>query len=54
MYPTASGEPAKQRRELTPETVATFQASSRKTFAEGALSVKVKQRIAVAVARVTQ
>lgn len=54
MYPTASGELAKQRRELTPEIEAAFQAFSRKVFAEGALPIKVKQLIAVAVAHVTQ
>jgi AhpD family alkylhydroperoxidase len=42
------------RRELAPETEAAFQAFSQKVFAEGALPVKVKQLIAVAVAHVTQ
>jgi AhpD family alkylhydroperoxidase len=54
MYPTATGELAKKRRELAPETEAAFQAFSQKVFAEGALPVKVKQLIAVAVAHVTQ
>lgn len=54
MYPTATGEFAKKRRELTPETEAAFLAFSQKVFAEGALPVKVKQLIAVAVAHVTQ
>lgn len=48
------GELAKRRRDLAPETEAAFQAFSQKVFAEGALSVKVKQLIAVAVAHVTQ
>ena len=42
------------RRELTPDTEAAFQAFSQKVFAEGALPVKMKQTIAVAVAHVTQ
>lgn len=54
MYPTATGEFSKMRRELTPETQAAFEAFSQKVFAEGALPVKVKQLIAVAVAHVTQ
>ncbi|KQZ99886.1 alkylhydroperoxidase [Mesorhizobium sp. Root157] len=54
MYPTATGELARKRRELAPETEAAFQAFSQKVFAEGALPVKVKQLIAVAVAHVTQ
>ena len=54
MYPTATGELAKKRRDLAPETEAAFQAFSRKVFAEGALPVKTKQLIAVAVAHVTQ
>lgn len=54
LYPTATGELAKMRRELAPETEAAFQAFSQKVFAEGALPVKVKQLIAVAVAHVTQ
>jgi len=54
MYPTSTAEYGKMRRELTPETEAAFQAFSQKVFAEGALPVKVKQLIAVAVAHVTQ
>jgi AhpD family alkylhydroperoxidase len=54
LYPTATGEFAKKRRELAPDTEAAFQAFSQKVFAEGALPVKVKQLIAVAVAHVTQ
>src|SRR5690606_8793947 len=54
MYPTSTGGLAKKRRELTPETEAAFVAFSQKVFAEGALPVKVKQLIAVAVAHVTQ
>lgn len=54
MYPSATREIAQKRRELAPETEAAFQAFSQKVFAEGALPVKVKQLIAVAVAHVTQ
>lgn len=54
MYPTATVEFAKRRRELTPDAEAAFQAFSQTVFAEGALPVKVKQLIAVAVAHVTQ
>lgn len=45
---------AAQRRDLTPEASAAFQAFSGAVFAEGALSAKHKQIIAVAVAHVTQ
>lgn len=54
MYPTSTRDLAKKRRELTPDTEAAFVAFSQKVFAEGALSVKMKQLIAVAVAHVTQ
>ena len=54
MYPSATRETAQQRRDLAPETQAAFDAFSRKVFAEGALSAKIKQVIAVAVAHVTQ
>ena len=54
LYPAYTGELAKKRRELAPETEAAFQAFSQKVFADGALPVKVKQLIAVAVAHVTQ
>jgi AhpD family alkylhydroperoxidase len=54
LYPTSTAELARKRHELAPETEAAFQAFSQKVFAEGALPVKVKQLIAVAVAHVTQ
>ena len=54
LYPAATGDLAKKRRELAPDTEAAFQVFSQKVFAEGALPVKVKQLIAVAVAHVTQ
>ena len=54
MYPSATREAAQKRRELSPATEEAFQAFSQKVFAEGALSIKMKQLIAVAVAHVTQ
>ncbi|MBP7550510.1 MAG: carboxymuconolactone decarboxylase family protein [Gemmatimonadaceae bacterium] len=45
---------AAQRRELTPDATAAFQAFSGKVFAAGALDARTKQIIAVAVAHVTQ
>ena len=54
MYPSPTREFAEKRRELAPETEAAFQAFSQKVFADGALSTKMKQIIAVAVAHVTQ
>ena len=52
--PPATQEVAPARRDLAPETQAAFEAFSRKVFAEGALSAKMKQIVAVAVADVTQ
>lgn len=54
LYPEATRELARKRHELAPATEAAFLAFSRQVFAEGALSSKVKQIIAVAVAHVTQ
>jgi AhpD family alkylhydroperoxidase len=54
MYPKVTPELAKTRSELAPETYAAFHNFSRQVFAEGALSEKTKQLIAVAVAHVTQ
>ena len=45
---------AQKRRELSPSAEAAFQNFSQAVFADGALSAKVKQIIAVAVAHVTQ
>ena len=53
-YPASTHELRHMRRELTPETEAAFQAFSEKVFADGALSAKVKQIVAVAAAHVTQ
>jgi len=54
LYPAATREIAHKRRDLAPQTQAAFDAFSRQVFAEGALSAKMKQVIAVAVAHVTQ
>lgn len=54
MYPSATRQLAQKRRELAPETEAAFQAFGQRVFADGALSPKMKQIIAVAVAHVTQ
>lgn len=45
---------AHERRSLTPSQQAAFEAFSKAVFADGALSSKTKQIIAVAVAHVTQ
>jgi AhpD family alkylhydroperoxidase len=54
LYPPASLELARQRVQLAPEISAAFKAFSARVFADGALSTKTKQLIAVAVAHVTQ
>ncbi|CAG0946301.1 4-carboxymuconolactone decarboxylase [Gammaproteobacteria bacterium] len=54
MYPTATADLASKRRALAPDTEAAFLAFSQQVFAAGALPVKTKQLIAVAVAHVTQ
>ncbi len=54
MYPPATRDIAKQRRELASETQDAFDAFGRQVFAEGALSANMKQIIAVAVAHATQ
>jgi AhpD family alkylhydroperoxidase len=54
MYPVGTRDLARKRRELAPATEAAFVALSRQVFADGALSARVKQIIAVAVAHVTQ
>lgn len=54
VYPHASRELAEQRRTLAPKQAEAFKAFNQSVFAEGALSVKTKQLIAVAVAHVTQ
>jgi AhpD family alkylhydroperoxidase len=54
MYPPTTRELAQQRRELASVQQATFDAFGKAVFADGALSAKMKQIIAVAVAHVTQ
>ena len=54
IYPEVSKELVQQRRELAPDTMAAFRAFNQQAFADGALSAKMKDIIAVAVAHVTQ
>ena len=54
IYPPVTSELAEQRRSLAPKPAESFKAFSQSVFAEGALSAKTKQLIAVAVAHVTQ
>lgn len=54
IYPLATKELAERRKNLAPRTAEAFKAFSQSVFAEGALSAKTKQLIAVAVAHVTQ
>src|SRR3954468_7262755 len=54
MYPPASREIADKRRVLAPGAQAAFDAFGKAVFADGALSAKLKQIVAVAVAHVTQ
>jgi AhpD family alkylhydroperoxidase len=54
MYPSPTRELAQKRRQLAPDAEAAFQVFSQKVFAEGALSAKMKQIVAVAIAHVTQ
>jgi AhpD family alkylhydroperoxidase len=54
LYPDATKELARRRRELAPATHEAWDAFSRQVFADGALPAKTKQLIAVAVAHVTQ
>jgi AhpD family alkylhydroperoxidase len=54
LYPQATRELAEQRSRLAPGPGEAFRAFSHSVFADGALSAKTKQLIAVAVAHVTQ
>ncbi len=54
MYPASSGALHHQRTALAPDAAAAFKAFSDTVFADGALSGKMKELIAVAVAHVTQ
>ena len=54
VYPPASQDLARKRRELAPDIQAAFHAFSAVVFADGALPAKTKQLIAVAAAHITQ
>lgn len=54
LYPKVTPEISRKRKELTPDATKAFYAFSKAVFAEGALDVRTKQIIAVAVAHVTQ
>jgi AhpD family alkylhydroperoxidase len=54
LYQPVTKEIAEQRKCLAPKTMEAFKAFSGQVFADGALSAKTKQLIAVAVAHVTQ
>ena len=54
LYPVASRELAQRRTQLAPEISTAFKAFGAAVFADGALTRKTKQLIAVAAAHVTQ
>ena len=54
IFPQATPELAKARRQLAPDIHEAFTTFSERVFADGALPAKVKQLIAVAAAHVTQ
>lgn len=54
LYPAATRELRHQRHDLAPEIGDAFSAFSKAVFKAGALDVKTKQLLAVAVAHVTQ
>jgi AhpD family alkylhydroperoxidase len=54
IYPATSAEWGDQRRKLAPKPAEAFKAFSRSVYAEGVISAKTKQLIAVAAAHVTQ
>ena len=54
IYQPVTRELDEQRKNLAPKPAEAFKAFSQSVFAEGALSAKTKQLIAVAVAHVTQ
>lgn len=54
VYPSPSKELSQRRHELAPAPDKAFREFSNQVFAEGALSAKAKQLVAVAVAHVTQ
>ena len=54
IYPVATQDLARKRRELAPAIQDAFHAFSELVFADGALPAKTKQLIAVAAAHITQ
>jgi len=54
IYPPSTRELVEQRQRLAPKLAEAFKAFSQIVFADGALSAKTKQLIAVAAAHVTQ
>lgn len=54
LYPTPNAEINKKREALAPDNMEAWRTFSRTTFQEGAIDVKTKQLIAIAVAHVTQ
>lgn len=54
LYPTATRDLARMRRDLAPDAAKSFHEFSQAVFADGALSTRTKHIIAVAVAHVTQ
>lgn len=54
IYPHATPDIARKRRNLAPNQQAAFETFGKAVFADGALPAKIKQIIAVAVAHVTQ
>lgn len=54
LYPAPSADLSHARRDLAPDSEASFRAFGQQVFKEGALAPAVKQLIAVAVAHATQ
>jgi AhpD family alkylhydroperoxidase len=54
LFPPMTKEIADRRKSLAPDPLDAFKAFSRSVFADGALSAKTKQLIAVAAAHITQ
>ncbi|MFO1267964.1 MAG: carboxymuconolactone decarboxylase family protein [Rubrivivax sp.] len=54
MYPDASVDLARKRKELAPDVLSAFREFGERAFADGALPSRTKELIAVAVAHVTQ
>ena len=54
LYPATTHDLTHMRRELAPDADAAFRDFGKAVFADGALSTKIKNVIAVAVAHVTQ